>query len=118
MMIIMNISEQKISSHVDIGLYLDFYGQLLTEHAREILEMHFAEDMSLSEIAENLGITRQAVHDRIRQGTSQLSGYEEALGLARRFRVTRECVRAAVQALDSGETELAKEMLRRLEIEL
>ncbi len=62
----------------------DFYGPLLTPHTQHILDLHFAEDMSLAEIAENLGISRQAVHDRIRRGLSNLVGYEK-MGLVQDF---------------------------------
>lgn len=101
-------------SHTDICLWLDFYGQLLTGHTREVLELHFAEDMSLSEIAENLGITRQAVHDRIRQGIGNLAEYEAKLGLVGKFRSQKECIDQAIQALEAGSAGLAHEKLLQL----
>jgi uncharacterized protein len=111
----MTNDEEKVISHNEICLYLDFYGQLLTDHCRDILEMHYSEDMSLSEIAETLGITRQAVHDRIRQGSSQLTAYEKALGLSARFQTAREYIRLAMKALDNGQASLARENLMQLE---
>ena len=100
-------------SHTDVCLWLDFYGQLLTERTREVLELHYSEDMSLSEIAENLGITRQAVHDRIRQGVLGLTDYENKLGLAERFRNQKTCIGEAIQALEAGR---AGEALAKLQL--
>jgi predicted DNA-binding protein YlxM (UPF0122 family) len=114
----MTLDHENKNSHTDLCLYLDFYGQLMTDHCREILELYYGEDMSLSEIAENLGITRQAVHDRIRQGTGQLIELEKKLGLSARFQITREHVRVALEALDQGQTDLARDRLRQLESEL
>jgi len=98
-------------SRTDICLWLDFYGMLLTSHTRDVLELHYGEDMSLSEIAENLGITRQAVHDRIRQGTGNLLDFENKLGLAGRFMIQKNCVAEALQALDAGDAAIARDKL-------
>ena len=101
-------------SYSDVTLWLDFYSQLLTERTRDVLELHFNEDMSLSEIAENLGISRQGVHDKIRQGCRQLAQFEEHLGLAARFMAQRTCVTKALTALDAGETGTARQILQDL----
>jgi predicted DNA-binding protein YlxM (UPF0122 family) len=101
-------------SRTEICLWLDFYGVLLTSHTRDVLELHYAEDMSLSEIALNLGITRQAVHDRIRQGVGNLGEYEEKMGLVSRFRNQKECITMAIQAIEAGEVEQARERLLQL----
>ena len=101
-------------SRTDICLWLDFYGQLLTSHTRDVLDLHYGEDMSLSEIAANLGITRQAVHDRIRQGVGSLAGYETKLGLVGRFSVQKECISEAISAIDAGDPGSAREKLLQL----
>lgn len=101
-------------SRTDICLLLDFYGPLLTSHTRDVLDYHFAEDMSLSEIADHLDITRQAVHDRIRQGVASLSSFELKLGLVSRFSAQRACIDDAVKALDDGETSLVRLKLQQL----
>ncbi len=67
------------------GRLYDFYGELLTESQREILEMYYFEDLSLSEIAETRGTSRAAVHDLIRRSEEKLAGYEEKLHLVERF---------------------------------
>lgn len=71
-------------------LLLDFYGELLTDKQRECCDLHFNEDLSLGEIAEQLGISRQAVWDNIRRGESTLEETERKTGLIRRFSGNRE----------------------------
>ena len=60
---------------------LDLYGNLLTENQLEIMEYYYMDDLSLSEIGENLNITRSAVHDAIKKSTNALLIYEEKLNL-------------------------------------
>jgi predicted DNA-binding protein YlxM (UPF0122 family) len=69
----------------ETALLLDFYEPFLTEKQAEILKAHCDEDYSLSEIAENLHISRQAVHGALRSGTTALRELEEKLGLVRAF---------------------------------
>lgn len=64
-----------------ISALLDTYGMLLSEKQRYALEQYYNEDLSLSETAENIGITRQGVRDLLRHGAEQLETYESALGL-------------------------------------
>lgn len=71
-------------------LLLDFYGELLTAKQRECCDLHYNEDLSLGEIAEQLGISRQAVWDNIRRGESSLEEIENKTGLVRRFSGNRE----------------------------
>ena len=68
-----------------LNLLLDFYGALLTDHAREFLRLRIEEDMSLQEIADSCGVSRQAVHDSVTRSEKQLNEYEEKLGLIKRF---------------------------------
>ena len=62
-------------------MLFDLYGELLTDHQREIYGLLVNDDMSLSELAEQYGISRQGVHDLIRRCDRQLEGYEEKLHL-------------------------------------
>ncbi len=71
---------------LNIAMLLDFYGELLTKKQEEALNLYYNEDLSLAEIAEPLGITRQGVRDTIKRGEKQLYDLEEKLGLAKRFR--------------------------------
>ena len=70
---------------VEQGLLYDFYGELLTEHQKEIYEAAVYNDMSLTEIAEENGISKQGVHDLIKRCTNTLQGYEDRLHMIRRF---------------------------------
>ena len=68
----------------------DFYGELLTEHQQNIYEDFVLNDLSLSEIAEEAGISRQGVHDMVKRCDKLLEGYEEKLHLLERFMKTKE----------------------------
>ena len=67
------------------SMLLDFYGELLTDKQRECYDLHYNEDLSLSEIAEQCGISRQGVWDNIRRAEAALRQVEEKTGLIRRF---------------------------------
>jgi len=70
---------------LSVPILLDFYGNLLPEKQLDMMEQYYQEDLSLSEIAENSGITRQGVHDNIKRAASELKQYEQKLGLFARF---------------------------------
>ncbi|SCY32638.1 hypothetical protein SAMN02910370_02122 [Lachnospiraceae bacterium XPB1003] len=70
---------------VERGLLYDFYGPLLTKHQQEVYEAAVYEDLSLSEIADREGISRQGVHDLLHRCDRSLQEYEEKLGLIERF---------------------------------
>lgn len=67
------------------ALLYDFYGELLTEHQKRVYEDVVLNDYSLSEVAENLGISRQGVHDMVKRCGKLLGGYEEKLHLVEKF---------------------------------
>lgn len=71
----------------------DFYGELLNEHQRKIYEDFVFNDLSLGEIADEEGISRQGVHDMVKRCTRTLEGYEAKLHLVRKFLSVREKVR-------------------------
>ena len=75
---------------VERNLLYDFYGELLTQHQRAIYEDAVFGDLSLSELAEDYGITRQGVHDLIKRCDKLLAGYEEKLHLVERFLSIRD----------------------------
>jgi predicted DNA-binding protein YlxM (UPF0122 family) len=74
-----------LAKNLDISMLLDFYGDMLTEKQRDVAEFYYNEDLSLAEIAEHSGITRQGVRDSIKRAEFQLLEYEEKLGLYGRF---------------------------------
>lgn len=77
---------------VEQALLYDFYGELLTEHQKSVFEDVVLNDYSLSEIAEEQGISRQGVHDLIKRCNKLLNGYEEKLHLVEKFIGTKEMV--------------------------
>ena len=74
---------------VEQGLLYDFYGELLTTHQRQVYEAAVYDDLSLSEIAGEFGITRQGVHDLLKRCDRILKDYEDHLHLLEHFRETK-----------------------------
>ncbi|MCM1286142.1 MAG: DNA-binding protein [Acetobacter sp.] len=74
-----------MAKNLEIPFLLDFYGEMLTKKQHDFLVYYYEEDLSLSEIAENEGITRQGVRDSIKRAEAQLFDMEKRLGLAMRF---------------------------------
>lgn len=96
------------------SLLLSFYGPLLTERQRELLRLHEEDDLSLSEIAQEKGVSRQAAHDAIRRGEEQLLTIEAKLGFAARWERMSAGLRSARQALLAGGSAQALEITTRL----
>ncbi len=97
------------------GLLYDFYGTLLTEHQRRIYEDVVLNDMSLSEIAEIAGISRQGVHDLIRRCDRALEEYENKLHLMERFsRISKKLERIGQIAQQEEIRRLADEIREEL----
>jgi predicted DNA-binding protein YlxM (UPF0122 family) len=67
---------------LNLGYLLDFYGELLPERKRSVVDMYYNEDLSLAEIAEQIGISRQGVRDIIKKSEEELLFYEDKLKLA------------------------------------
>lgn len=70
----------ELDEFLEVSTLLDYYRNLLSDKQKEYLINHFEEDLSLSEIAKNNGVSRQAVYDNIKRGIKQLREYEEKLG--------------------------------------
>jgi len=94
---------------VDQFLYLsdlyDIYGALLTKKQQECLHLHLYDDFSLSEIGEELGISRQAVYDNIHRAEKAMNGYEAKLGLAARYRSERATLQTIDERVEGLRTE-------------
>ncbi len=88
---------------VERTLLYDFYGELLTEHQRSVYEDAVFDDLSLSEIARDKGISRQGIHDLIKRCDKILSEYEERLHLVERFLRIKEDIRS-IKELTRKET--------------
>ena len=76
--------------NLSISLLLDFYGDILSERQKEILDFYYNDDLSLAEIAENYDISRQGVRSVLKKGETILTEMEEKLHLAERFSSVQE----------------------------
>ncbi len=96
-----------MDKNVKISLLFDFYGNLLTERQAESVDLYYNEDLSLSEIGEHMGITRQGVRDNLVRAEKILLDTEERLGLGARFLK----IRADLDRIDKiiGEIEASPE---------
>ena len=94
------MSEKTVEKTIQISMLYDFYGELLTPRQKEVLQYYYEENYSLSETAEELGVSRQAVHDTIHTAEKALRGYEQKLGLVERFKRTEADTQRAVEELD------------------
>ncbi|MEG2923487.1 MAG: sigma factor-like helix-turn-helix DNA-binding protein [Oscillospiraceae bacterium] len=79
-----------MAKNLDISFLLDFYGDVLTDKQREVMQQYYNDDLSLSEIAENFSITRQGVRDSIKRGEGTILELEQKIGFAKRYRAVQE----------------------------
>ena len=78
-------------------MLFDFYGDILTDRQKEFYDLYYNEDLSLGEIAENYGITRQGVRDVIVRAEAVLTELEDKTGLIKRFHATRRQLESLLQ---------------------
>ena len=112
----------KIDDITQASLLYDFYGQLLPKRQRQVTELYHEETLSLSEIAEEFGISRQGVHDALKNGEKALNEYEEKLGLVEKFQRSSDAVKRidtiidgvirSLQSEDGGDRKRTAEKLR------
>ena len=84
-----------------MALLYDFYGDMLTDRQKEFYDLYYNEDLSLAEIAENYGITRQGVRDVIVRAEAILTELEDKTGIIRRFHKMQEQFKQIEQAVDA-----------------
>ena len=97
------------------GLLYDFYGALLNDHQRSIYESVVYDNMSLSEIASEHGISRQGVHDLIKRCDKSLEEYEDKLHLVERFMAIKDEVETIEAKAESAEIKaIAAKILEQL----
>jgi predicted DNA-binding protein YlxM (UPF0122 family) len=100
------------SKDLSLGFLFDFYGELLSEQRKNVFDLYYNEDLSLAEVAEQVGITRQGVRDTVKKAEKQLLEYESKLGLAGRF----EGISADCESIVKKLEELGRELGTREDI--
>ena len=85
------------------SMLYDFYGSLLNESQNEVMALYHEDNLSLSEIAEELGQTRQAVHYTLRKAEKALGSYEEKLGLLASYKENQRLAQKAYKLIDSAD---------------
>ena len=85
-------------------MLFDFYGEILTERQKEFFDLYYNEDLSLGEIAENYGISRQGVRDVIVRAEAAMQGIEDKTGLIRRFMLMQPKIPAIEEAAQQIKT--------------
>lgn len=92
----------RLEKNVEIGTLCAYYGGLLTPHQREALMLYYHEDLSLGEIAEQYGVTRQNIHHLLARSIEKLERYEAALGSMQRARSLSAGLRAVQDELQKA----------------
>ena len=103
-----------ISDRNKINMLYDFYCQLLTKRQRELFELRFQFDLSLGEIASNLSISRQGVHDQLRRTSQQLFYYEDLLNLLAKHELRQQNIFQIEEALTAGNLNKARFWLKKM----
>ncbi|MBQ8526001.1 MAG: YlxM family DNA-binding protein [Clostridia bacterium] len=99
--------------NLEMSYLMDFYGNLLSDKQREIMQMYYQEDLSLSEIAAEYGITRQGVRDNIVRAEKELTNYENSLGLWKKFsRITDNLGRIRALVEQGSDMKSSAEIIR------
>ena len=88
-----------MEKNIQISILLQIYGKLLTKKQYELLDNYYNNDLSLSEIAENMNITRQAVRDNLKKGENKLFEYEEKLGCMKKNLMQEEKILAVISEI-------------------
>ncbi len=83
---------------VEIGFLFDFYGKLLSKRQYNIIDLFYLQDLSLSEIGEELDITRQGVYDTLKRAEDNLYKYEDTLGLVGKFKESHRNIKKILEA--------------------
>ena len=108
----------KVNGLLEQALLYDFYGELLTDHQKEVYEQFVLEDLSLSEIAESAGISRQGVHDLVKRCNKLLEGYEAKLHLVEKFLSVKQKVQEINELLDAESKDPVIQNVRQIAVDI
>ncbi|MFR8104447.1 MAG: YlxM family DNA-binding protein [Clostridia bacterium] len=103
-----------MEKNVKVSMLCQIYGKLLTEKQYSVLDDYYNNDLSLSEIAENLGITRQAVRDNIKKGENKLFEFEEKLGFMKRTLSQEQQIASILSELTKIQTKFSDEQIAKI----
>lgn len=103
-----------MAKDLSISILIDFYGELLTQKRYDTLDMYYNQDLSLSEIADECGISRQGARDSIKHGEAQLVELEEKLGLAKRFLDISSYIEEMNNTIDAMQNGKEKDKIKKL----
>lgn len=92
-----------MAKDMSIAYLLDFYKDLLTEKQADVIDLYYNEDLSLAEISEHLGITRQGVRDNIKRGEAVLLEMEQKIGIANRYKETLKIIESVQKRVNEIE---------------
>ena len=110
-----SMENNDIEKYINQGILYDFYGKLLTQHQQRIYEDVVFNDLSLSEIAEDEGISRQGVSDLIKRCNKSLVSYEEKLGLIKKFDETKSYVKEIQRIVKIYQETKNEELISKIE---
>ena len=102
---------------LEMALLLDYYGGMLTDKQRDCFDMRYNQDLSLAEIGEMLGVSRQAVCDNLSRTEALLRRMEENIGCVKRYKLARRAVaeiRAAATVLDASSDPAVRTTVERI----
>ncbi len=100
-----------MSKDLSVVTLLDTYGAMLTDRQRDFVGYYYCEDLSLAEIAENEGVTRQAVRDTIKRSVEQLTEMEQKLGFVKRLEQASSAIELIKAATDGCDKATAQSIL-------
>ena len=102
---------------LEMALLLDYYGGMLTDKQRDCFDMRYNQDLSLGEIAETMGVSRQAVNDNLSRTEALLRRMEENIGCVKRYKLAREAlseIRKAATVLDASSDPAIQTIAKRI----
>lgn len=102
------------NNRIRFGSLYEVYGALLTKKQQRCLELYFCEDYSLAEIADEMQVSRQAIHDLLKRVEQTLEHYEAILGFLRRHEETRRLTEEAAQVLQAAQVQQDFNLLDRV----
>lgn len=101
-------TDRLLTDRLAVIRLFDVYARLLTQRQQRLIVMYFHDDLSLSEIAERFGVTRQAIHDGVRRSLAELVRYEDLLGVVQRGRGDDRRRAAILREVDALDEEIAR----------